>query len=274
MGTKISEMTAASTLAGTETIELVQSGTNKKVGLNTAVADLNVVQQNTTTGDLEIGGTPIVITDMVETWAELQAIPKIAGNDGISILCKEVGVGAGSVWIYQHSTTKWYPQNGSVVMGRFFNVAKTGLVTDKQLFATVYFPTSAGVCCFGDNDTVHILESYAKTGIVGGITKGWMVGSTGTLGGDVDLDFAVAATTNTNIGGRVILQRSGNTSVKKLWSGGPDTLIGYTSTARVTPATVPSINSNGLYISSALNLANVADSIVYEFGEFVLTAGV
>lgn len=234
-----------------------------------------VVQQNPVTGDLEIDGTPIVITDMVDTWADLQAIPKVAGNDGIAILCKEVGVGAGSVWVYLHATTTWYPENGQVVMGRFFNVAKVGVDTVKEIFAQVYFPSSAGVCCLGDGDTVKLLESYDKTGTTNGFSKGWQVGSTGAVGTDVDLDFSVSATgTNINIGGLVVFQRSGDTTIKKLYAQGSNTFNGLTTTAAASSATVPSINSNGLYLSTVFNLTDAADAVVYEYGEFILMAGV
>lgn len=233
-----------------------------------------VVQENPTTGDLEVGGVPIVITDMVDTWADLQAIPKIAGNDGIAILCKEIGVGIGSVWIYQHSDTKWYPENGSVVVGRFLNVAKVGGATTKELFATINFPASGGVCCFGVNDTLSIIEDFVKVGTNGVYSKGWMVGSTGVVGTDVDLDYiASASNTNTKIGGFAILQRVDDTTIKKLYALGTTTFNGSVATAAATPATVPSINSNGLYVSSAFVLAHASDTVTYEYGEFILRAG-
>lgn len=232
-----------------------------------------VVQQDPVTGDLKVGGVPIVITDMVDTWADLQAIPKIAGNDGIAILCKEVGVGIGSVWIYQHSDTTWYPENGQVVMGRFYAVAKVGGDTVKEIFAQVFFPTSAGVCCWGQGNTVRLLESYDKTGTTAGFTKGWQVGSTGVVGTDVDLDYGVSASTSADIGGLVVFRRDSDTSIKKLYSSGSNTFNGLNTTAKVAAVTVPSINSNGIYLSTVFALANAADDVVYEYGEFILCAG-
>ncbi len=243
-------------------------------GTPIVISTTNGVTQNPSTGDLEVGGEPIIITDMVDTWADLQAIPKIAGNDGIAILCKEVGVGAGSVWIYLHATTTWYPENGQAVVGRFVNVAKVGADTVKEIFAQVYFPSSAGVCCFGQGDVVKFLESYDKTGTAGGFSKGWQVGSTGLVGSDVDLDFGSSASTSHDIGGLTAFRRDSDTSIKKLYSTGSNTFVGLATSGKVATATVPSINSNGLYLSSVFNLADAADSVVYEYGEMILVAGV
>ena len=127
----------------------------------------------------------------------------------------------------------------------------------------------------GDGDTVNILESYDKTGTNGVYSKGLMAGSAGTVGGDVNIDYTPGGlATNTNVGGLQVLQRSGNTTIKKLYSAGSSTFNGPTATGNVSPVTVPDINTNGIYISSVFELVHASDSVVYEYGEFILRAGV
>jgi hypothetical protein len=124
----------------------------------------NVVTQNPTTGGLEVGGVAIGNTVYVDTWVELQAIPKTAANDNLTVYCKEQGVN-GSYWIYRHSLGYWVNPNpvlmysgvfgtiaaptvsvgAGITAGTKFNVGTAPTFPAAMLSANARFSVRAGI---------------------------------------------------------------------------------------------------------------------------------
>lgn len=195
MATKISAMTAASTLDGTESIELVQGANSRKVVLDTALSDLNVVQQDAVTGALEVGGVAINPSAVYDTWTEVQAIPKTAANDGLIVICKDVGVG-GSTWRYSHANTRWYVYGRCFLANNASDVTHGATLTTVEAMATTRIMNDGTKSILQNGDSLRVMYTIIKTGTADGIRSATKVHTaTGTGGTDVKVTAGAAVGT-------------------------------------------------------------------------------
>lgn len=71
----------------------------------------NVLTRNPTTGALESGGVAIDITGRVDTWAELQSIPKTPANDGLILQVSELDYSQ-SLYQLNYTDQLWHSIQG------------------------------------------------------------------------------------------------------------------------------------------------------------------
>lgn len=84
------------------------------------------------TGLAKANGTSIIVTDVVADWAELQAIPKVAGNDSIVMHVDGLGV-CGSDWRYKHAYGRWFAVGEPILKNSYTAVTHGATLTTEEV---------------------------------------------------------------------------------------------------------------------------------------------
>jgi len=96
------------------------------------------------TGFVDASGTAVPLINSVSDWTALQAVPKVSGNDGLTLFVSGMGP-TGMFWTYLHSTGMWH-------------------VPFPQLFYNLYFGSIASpTCTIGDGVTQATLFNLGTT---------------------------------------------------------------------------------------------------------------
>ena len=119
--TKISALTTATALAGTETLPVVQSTTTKKITVNKVIQDMDIVRFGRTTGVIDrlidYNGDTVSGNTVVASWANLLSTYPAASNSGMSALVENAGNNEVGWPCEAYSNgVDWLPVNGEVVL--------------------------------------------------------------------------------------------------------------------------------------------------------------
>ena len=105
---------------------------------------MKILQYDAATSSLQYAGTSISPTRTVADWTALQAIPKVVGNDCLTVFVTGMGP-IGMFWTYRHSTRMWH-------------------VPFPQLLYNLYFGSNASpTCTIGNGVTVATLFNIGTT---------------------------------------------------------------------------------------------------------------
>lgn len=222
-----------------------------------------VVQQDPDTGALEVGGIPIALLTSV-TWAELQAIPKIAGNDGITKFVSNVGI-HGSHWQYIHALTDWFSLSEVYLGSLQSDVVHSAPLTTHQSGLSVQILNDGITSIWKDRDVLRVRGRFLKTGTADGIRNAPYFNTSNAVGGFNARDntvsgFATPAVTVLEVLEEIEIQRLSATSFRCISLAraiaGENTTSSTTTSNPVTidtTATTPAINFD---TSSAVWLLN------------------
>lgn len=230
----------------------------------------NVVRKNVTSGNLEVNGVVLTPTYAAADFAALVAIDPALNADLMIYVRADK-----STWVSNGS--HWYLQHGRHVYKNVPTaVVKSGTKTAEEIFSQFHFTTASGpingvtenTCMAKPGDIIQISEVYRKTnspGTVDTVSRGWRVGSTGTLTdvSDPRIDYALAsAASNLTFSGRNDFLIVDDTTIKKIGVTGSNGYAGTTAaSAEGGSATVPSISANGLWFSTTAFLGGATDTL-------------
>lgn len=176
-----------------------------------------VVQQDPVTGALEVDDVPIALLTSV-TWAELQAIPKIAANDGITKFVSNVGI-HGSHWHYIHAYSDWFATSEIYLGVLQSDVVHGAPLTTHESALGVQILNDGTVSVWKDRDILRLRIRCLKTGILDGIRNAPYFNTSNAVGGFNARDntasgFATPATTVLEVLEEIELQRLSATSFR------------------------------------------------------------
>ena len=119
--TKISALTTATALAGTETFPVVQSTTTKKVTINKLIEDRDIVRFGRTDGVIDrlidFNGDTVSGNTVVGSWANLLSTYPAASNSGMSVLVENAGNNTVGIPCEAYSNgVDWLIVNGEAVL--------------------------------------------------------------------------------------------------------------------------------------------------------------
>lgn len=173
------------------------------------------VRYNPTTGELEANGVPIVVTDVVADWAELQAIPKTAGNDNIVLHVDGLGV-CGSDWRYKHDYSRWFAVGEPILKESFTAVTHGATLTTEEVgfeyqLLNDYGGQNKSILQNGDFLIVGAL--FTKTGTADAMRPNLRFGTAAGVGG-TSVWAPTPGATNITVGIELVLQRVSSTKLR------------------------------------------------------------
>lgn len=145
--TKISALTTATALAGTETFPIVQSTTTKKVTINKLIEDRDIVRFGRTGGVIDrlidFNGDTVSGNTVVTSWANLLSTYPAASNSGMSVLVENAGNNTVGLPCEAYSNgVDWLIVNGEAVL--YNNAIWKKIVAPAATFITYTFATANG----------------------------------------------------------------------------------------------------------------------------------
>ena len=177
---------------------------------------LGVVQQNATTGAFEVGGASVNPSAVYDTWVEVQAIPKTAANDGLIVVCKDVGVG-GSTWRYSHANTRWYVYGRCFLASNASDVTHTATLTTVESIASTRLMNDGTTSILHDGDSFRVMYTIVKTGAADAIRTTVNVHTaTGTGGTAIKVAHSAPAGTAITYKDSIDFKRISATSIRNM----------------------------------------------------------
>lgn len=145
--TKISALTSASTLAGTETLPIVQSTTTKKVTVDKVIQDMDIVRFGRTGGVIDrlidYNDATVSGNTVVGSWADLLSTYPAASNSGMSVLVENAGDNTVGLPCEAYSNgVDWLIVNGEAVL--YNNAIWKKIVAPAATFITYTFTIANG----------------------------------------------------------------------------------------------------------------------------------
>lgn len=165
----------------------------------------------------DMDGVPVAPTFSV-TWAELQAIPKIEANDGITKFCSNAGI-HGSHWMYIHAYTDWFAL-GEVYLGSLqSDVVHGSPLTTHESALSVQLINDGLKSIWKDRDVLRIRGRFLKTGTADGIRNAPYFNTSNAIGGfnardNTAAGFATPAGTLIEVLEEIEIQRLSATSFR------------------------------------------------------------
>ena len=177
---------------------------------------LGVVQQNATTGAFEVGGASVNPSVVYDTWVEVQAIPKTAANDGLIVVCKDVGVG-GSTWRYSHANLRWYVYGRCILASNASDVTHGATLTTEEVLNSAQLMNDGTTSILHDGDTLRVIYTIVKTGTTDSIRTATNIHTaSGTAGTDVKVPSTVPGATTVCYKDSYELKRISATSMRNM----------------------------------------------------------
>lgn len=211
---------------------------------------LGIVQYNSTSAVLEVGGVPISSTESM-LWAQIQAIPKIAANDGLTLHCSDVGVG-GSTWRYSHAKLRWYVYGHCYLYSSMADVAHGASLTTVESMASFQLLNGGVQSPWHDGDIILVEYTIWKTGTADALRTTVNVHTaTGTGGTAIKPGHSAPGTTAVTYKDSFKLKRLSATSVQNLQV--PSSIAGDASAGTATPVgpvTVGNLDTATTWINS------------------------
>lgn len=198
----------------------------------------------------------------VYTWANKPLATDYTGRAFIS------DIGGGSIWI--SNGTRWYPQNGSVVL---YNMATPTSGTYATIGITAQYLMPGGIMQNGD--TLEFMMTCSKTGTTTTATHEMRFGSAGLV-----TDTALNSGSGGTPGALTLTQnpysrvkRIGVTTLK--YMGSFWTTMGSSTSAMATDTTVSSLDSPIYITRTTTALTSVGDTFtLHEFTIRLIAAGI
>lgn len=129
----------------------------------------------------DMDGVPIAPTFSV-TWAELQAIPKIAENDGVVKPVSNVGI-HGSLWKYIHAELDWFALFEVYLGSLQTDVVHGAPLTTHESALSVQIINDGIKSIWKDRDTLRIRWRGYKTGTTDSIRNAPYLNTSNAVGG-------------------------------------------------------------------------------------------
>lgn len=201
---------------------------------------------------VDMDGVPVAPTFSV-TWAELQAIPKIEANDGITKFVSNVGI-HGSHWQYIHAYSDWFALSEVYLGSLQVDVVHGAPLTTHEKVLSVQLLNDGLVSVWRNRDVLRIRGRFLKTGTVDSIRNAPYFNTSNAIGGFNGRDntaagFATPGNTIISVFEEIELQRLSATSIRCISMtraiAGENITSATTSTNPVTidlTATSPAIN--------------------------------
>ncbi len=237
---------------------LIQTGVTDE-----ALAAKYVVQQDPVTGILKVADVPIA-AGLSMTWAQIQAIPKIAANDQLTVICTDVGVG-GSTWRYSHAKLRWYVYGHCYLYSSMADVTHGATLTTVESMASFQLQNGGVQSPWHDGDVILVEYTIWKTGTADALRTTVNVHTaTGTGGTAIKPGHAAPSGTAVTYKDTFKLKRLSATSIQNLQvptavagdaSSGTATAVGPVTVGNLDTATTW-INSN-FYCSASTGDTNV-----------------
>ena len=178
---------------------------------------LKGVYQDPSTGDLMVGGQPLTITNVVATWADLQAIPKVSGNDKLHVHVRSVGT-SGATFFYNHANTKWYLVGASAFLLKSSTAVThtSAYATEESAFNFQLENNAAGAALslLQNGDRLILKSTITKTGGADVIRHRLRVGTASGITGTDLTGAATPGATNVFIQARIELERIDATHIR------------------------------------------------------------
>lgn len=235
----------------------------------------------------DMDGNVITPTNIVDTWAQLQAIPKTSGNNNLMMHCNEVGI-AGSTWIYKHAKLRWYLQTGSTFLTKnAAAITHTAALTTEESGNSIKLPNDyAGAKKSVMQNGDRLLLKFTTTCTVAGggdtmknrFRVGTVTGVTGT-------DFLSAMSPNplsTIVQLRAEFERLSATTMRLCQVANSIGSYSFTGTATLAllfpTVTVSDLDlTNSIWINHGFNLAtavNNSNLVLEDYSLELITCGV
>jgi hypothetical protein len=120
--TKISALTSATTLAGTETLPVVQSTTTKKTTINAIIQDKDIARFGRTSGVIDrlidYTGATVSGNTIVTSWDDLLTTYPAASNTGMTAIVDNAGDNTVGIPFEAYSNgTEWLVLGGDAMLG-------------------------------------------------------------------------------------------------------------------------------------------------------------
>ena len=115
-------------------------------------------------------GTPVVVSNSVATWADLQAIPKISAYNDLIVLVTGIGPN-GALFRYNHSITMWVNLHPFMLYDVVFGAKGAGTlqVSSNGASARTFAPATTPTIPAGMLRAGSTLEIEAQVGRVSGV---------------------------------------------------------------------------------------------------------
>ena len=169
------------------------------------------------TGLVKANGDPLVVTDVVADWAELQAIPKTAGNDNIVLHVDGLGV-AGSDWRYKHDYSRWFAVGEPILALGYtpVNHSTGASLTTVEAAIDYQLPNDYGgqnKSILQDGDFLIVASLMTKSGTANAMTVADKLHTASGTGGTQLATFSPAST-NIHVGLELTYQRTSATKLR------------------------------------------------------------
>lgn len=167
------------------------------------------------TGLATASGVPIVVTDVVADWAELQAIPKTAGNDNIVMHVDGLGV-AGSDWRYKHDYSRWFAVVEPILKESFTPVTHGATLTTEEVgfeYRLLNDYGGANKSILQDGDFLIVGALFTKTGTADAMRPNLRFGTAAGVAG-TSVWAPTPGATNISVGIELVLQRVSATKLR------------------------------------------------------------
>lgn len=166
---------------------------------------------------VDMDGNPVVSTFSV-TWAELQAIPKVAANNGITKFVSNVGI-HGSHWQYIHAYSRWFALSEVYLGALQSDVVHGAPLTTHESALSVKLLNNGVTSIWQNRDVLRIRGRFLKTGVVDSIRNAPYFNTSNAVGGFNGRDntaagFATPGATVISVFEEIELQRLSATSMR------------------------------------------------------------
>lgn len=160
----------------------------------------------------------ITVTDVVADWAELQAIPKVAGNNNIVLHVDGLGV-CGSDWRYKHAYGRWFAVGDPYLKDSYTAVTHGATLTTEEVGFQFQLPNDYGgqnksILQDGDRLIIQALLTKVNAGAgVDGINPNFKFHTASGTDGTSVASFTPAAA-NRHVGLEFTFQRTSSTTLR------------------------------------------------------------